>query len=65
MGPENGPRAPYPGPPGIVMIPGSFALVQWLTQPAGQHGEPSRRELSGPLRELGAGLARYSGLEAA
>jgi len=44
---------------------GGFALVQWLTQPAGQHGEPSRRELSGPLRELGAGLARYSGLEAA
>ena len=47
------------------MVPGDFALVQWLTQPAGQHGEPSRRELSGPLRELGAGLARYSGLEAA
>ncbi len=44
---------------------GDFVLVQWLTQPAGQHGEPSRRELSGPLRELGAGLARYSGLEAA
>ena len=47
------------------MIPGNFALVQWLAQPAGEHGEPSRRELIGPLRELGTGLARYSGLEAA
>ena len=42
-----------------------FALVQWPTQPAGEHGEPSRRELIGLLRERGAGLARYSGLEAA
>ena len=54
-----------PRSPAIVTIAGDFALVQWPTQPAGEHGEPSRRELIGLLRERGAGLARYSGLEAA
>src|SRR5271157_2952005 len=33
-----------------MTIPGGFALVRWLSQPAGEHGEPSRRERSSAFR---------------